>query len=553
MTPKWADIQRFMPPMPPVSEATGAPDPNLVPLAQRKPVNIPGIGEVDWGWTGSEWEPRVLDPESKTMVVLSPGPNGEVTGKTGAYGDSSLGNALAELAPVAAVALGGPMIGGLMSGAGALAPFTGATAAGTAGTAGASLADLELLGAGLPTEVGVGGTGFNLGAGAGVSNAAYDTFMQKAVTDGLVGNASRALSQIEVPLDPFPFDESGNALNTAAKTLADLAKPISEWGTEEWLSALGRAAPGLIGAYASSEQGNALSDLAKSQTDAENARYNDLVARESARYEDLKGREDAAIARQNEYMQLGMSREDARFAELKEREDAAIARQNEFINLGMSREDARFAELKERENEAIARQRGDIEYGRTQTQPYRTRLSDLYANPDSFLTSNEVTKPVQMGSDILARSLSVGGNPIGSGNALQQLQSYSADQLFSRLGEEKTRLGNLGGMSSFGQSGATIPGIGSSLPGSTTTPVPGIGSSLPSGTSTSIPGTGSSLPGSATAGSNVGYSGGSNLSLASLGSDANIWNSLGSAASDVFKPQKSLVETLTELKRAGVF
>ena len=82
--------------------------------------------------------------------------------------------------------------------------------------------------------------------------------------------------------------------------------------------------------------------------------------------------------------------------------------------------------------------------------PYRKRLADLYANPDSFLQSNEVQKPVQMASDIMARSLSAKtGNPWGSGNAMQQLQSFSADQLFGKLGQEKDRLGQLGGISTL--------------------------------------------------------------------------------------------------------
>lgn len=87
--------------------------------------------------------------------------------------------------------------------------------------------------------------------------------------------------------------------------------------------------------------------------------------------------------------------------------------------------------------------------------PYRQKLSDLYSNPSSFLTSPEVTAPVQQGTDMLARSLSVQGNPVGSGNALQQLQNYSANQLFGRLGEEKNRLGSLGGIANFNAAAPT--------------------------------------------------------------------------------------------------
>ena len=96
--------------------------------------------------------------------------------------------------------------------------------------------------------------------------------------------------------------------------------------------------------------------------------------------------------------------------------------------------------------------------------PYRQRLSDLYANPSKFLSSDEVQKPVQMASDIMARSLSTQGNPTGSGNALQQLQSYSADQLFGRLGQEKDRLAGFGGLSAYNQAApsAAASVIGSS-------------------------------------------------------------------------------------------
>lgn len=87
--------------------------------------------------------------------------------------------------------------------------------------------------------------------------------------------------------------------------------------------------------------------------------------------------------------------------------------------------------------------------------PYRDRLASLYNDPSSFLHSAEVTTPVQQGTDALARSLSVQGNPIGSGHALQELQNYSSNQLFSRLGEEKNRLGSLGGLASFN---AAAPG-----------------------------------------------------------------------------------------------
>jgi hypothetical protein len=125
--------------------------------------------------------------------------------------------------------------------------------------------------------------------------------------------------------------------------------------------------------------------------------------------------------------------------------------------------------------------------------PYRQRLADLYADPSKFLSSPDVQKPVQMGSDIMARSLSVQGNPTGSGNALQQLQSYSADQLFGRLGQEKDRLGGFGGLTAYN-------------------------SAAPSAASNAI------------------------------GANANVANSLGAAANNVFNPPKTLAQQLQEFK-----
>jgi hypothetical protein len=94
--------------------------------------------------------------------------------------------------------------------------------------------------------------------------------------------------------------------------------------------------------------------------------------------------------------------------------------------------------------------------------PYRSRLEQLYGNPQSFLNSPEVRVPIQQGTDMLARSLSVKGNPAGSGNALQELQNYASNQLFGRLGEEKNRLANYGGLSRFAEAapGAATGAIG---------------------------------------------------------------------------------------------
>jgi len=83
--------------------------------------------------------------------------------------------------------------------------------------------------------------------------------------------------------------------------------------------------------------------------------------------------------------------------------------------------------------------------------PYRGRLEALYADPGAFLSSPEVQIPVQQGTDATARALSVQGNPAGSGRALQEIQNYSANQLFGKLGQEKDRLAGFGGLTAYNQ------------------------------------------------------------------------------------------------------
>jgi hypothetical protein len=126
--------------------------------------------------------------------------------------------------------------------------------------------------------------------------------------------------------------------------------------------------------------------------------------------------------------------------------------------------------------------------------PYRERLAALYADPSSFLKSQEVMAPVQQASDIAAHSLSTGGNPIASGNSLQQLQDYSANQLFGRLGQEKDRLAGFGGLTQYN----------------------------------------AAAPGAATNAINAG---------------SNIFNALGAGAADIFNPPKTLAEQMAEFQR----
>lgn len=86
--------------------------------------------------------------------------------------------------------------------------------------------------------------------------------------------------------------------------------------------------------------------------------------------------------------------------------------------------------------------------------PYRQRLAGLYDNPSGFLNSPEVQVPVQQATNAMARALSTQGNPVGNGTALQEMQNYSANQLFGRLGQEKDRLAGFGGLTAYNNAGA---------------------------------------------------------------------------------------------------
>lgn len=89
---------------------------------------------------------------------------------------------------------------------------------------------------------------------------------------------------------------------------------------------------------------------------------------------------------------------------------------------------------------------------------YRTRLAGLYNDPNSFLQSQAVQAPVQQGTDALARSLSIHGNPAGSPAAMGELQNYASNQLFGKLGQEKDRLAQLSGIPQYA---AAAPGAAS--------------------------------------------------------------------------------------------
>jgi hypothetical protein len=127
--------------------------------------------------------------------------------------------------------------------------------------------------------------------------------------------------------------------------------------------------------------------------------------------------------------------------------------------------------------------------------PYRQKLSDLYKDPTSFLSSPEVRVPVDQGTSSLMRSLSTQGNPFGSGNALQQGQSYASDQLFGKLGQEKDRLAGFGGLSSYNQAAPQA-------------------------------------------------------STNAINSGANAWNAVGAGANNIFNPPQTQAQTMAEWAKA---
>ncbi len=88
--------------------------------------------------------------------------------------------------------------------------------------------------------------------------------------------------------------------------------------------------------------------------------------------------------------------------------------------------------------------------------PYRARLAESYADPAAFLkNSPDINAAVGQGTDALARSLSVQGNPAGSGHALQELQNYATTGLYGKLGQERDRLAGFGGLTAYNQAAPT--------------------------------------------------------------------------------------------------
>jgi hypothetical protein len=272
---------------------------------------------------------------------------------------------------------------------------------------------------------------------------------------------------------------SGGAAATAAGGSA-LSRILDGTATTaDYLSAFGSVAPSLLSMFGLNQQSETLAGIAGQQRAAEEARYQDLVRREQERFNTVSGTESARLA-------------------------DLIAREQERFGTLMGREDA-----------AIGRQRGDIEFGRSVGAPYRDQLAALYANPNSFLSSDAVTAPVNQATNSLARALSVRGNPAGSPAAMAEIEKYAANSLAGLLGQEKDRLAQFGGLSAFNQAGAAVPGIGTNLSGSVPTP-------------------GSLYSGAPGAGSGVGTSGGLSALLGSAQADAARWGDLGRGLGGLF-------------------
>lgn len=88
--------------------------------------------------------------------------------------------------------------------------------------------------------------------------------------------------------------------------------------------------------------------------------------------------------------------------------------------------------------------------------PYRAMLASSYADPNAFLANDpSIRASVDQGTNALARSLSVTGNPAQSGRTLQELQNYATQGLYGQLGNERNRLANFGGLSNFNAAAPT--------------------------------------------------------------------------------------------------
>lgn len=379
---------------------------------------------------------RGLSQEGDLMDGLRGALGGAVTGGAAGYA----GGALSDF-------LGTGTTGGVM-------PDVSALGGGAApAAAGATLSDLlPASGGGTvpaatmppavpPTDPTFGGVLTQTGAGQ------FENLANTGAFGAGLGATATAATGIGGDVAPPGSPPSAPAATAPASSGGALSRLLDGTATQaDWLSVLGNVGATGLSMFGLNQQQDSLNNIASQQMAAEQARYNDLVAREQERFGTLLGREDAAIGRQ----------------------------------------------------------RADIDFGRAQGAPYRDQLAGLMADPNSFLTSQAVQAPLQQGTNALARSLSVNGNPAGRPGAMAEIQKYASNSLASLLGQEKDRLATFGGLSAFNQAGATVPGISSSLPGS------------------------------ATAGSNVGTQGGLAALMGGAQAGAQQWGDLGRGLRNIF-------------------
>ena len=256
---------------------------------------------------------------------------------------------------------------------------------------------------------------------------------------------------------PAPVEERGKAYGgpgASAATGTALSRLLDGTATsDDWLKLGGTALSGGLGAFAANQQSKTLAELAREQRGAEKARYDDLVRRESERYADLKAREDVAIGKR----------------------DAAI------------------------------------QFGREVGAPSRARYEGSYAPGFSMESDPGYKDALDQTAKATLHGLSVNGNPAGSPNAwATTLKDLYEKTAYPALQTYRSNNAATGGFGSYAGEGATVPGLGTSLPGSTAV--------------------------GATGGSQAGF----DTRAASTGADANVWNALGTAAGDVFAPKRQL-------------
>ena len=188
------------------------------------------------------------------------------------------------------------------------------------------------------------------------------------------------------------------------------------------VDALGRAIPGLVGAYAANKQSDNLADLARESRASDDARFKDLLARDDTRYATALAREDAAIGRQ----------------------------------------------------------RGDIQFGRDVGQPSRDRYEGSYA-PGFDITADPALKSaMESQSDTLLRRLSAqSGNPFGDpGGLIEANKSVLSGVALPYLQNYRSQNAATGGYGSYAGAGANPTGTSSGLPTGTSLQAPGANTQL---------------------------------------------------------------------------